>query len=180
MQILSMNNHQVSWGKQFKEIFDRGEKNYQSGDRVASSFFSNEETTFLASIGCKPQELFDFIEDQCNYGEPDFETVLQVAAIRNRYLREIQNGIASNVEIPSSQLPAKTKAMDGIPWLPRIIAKARAKMRGELDQNTMYGCGGDRSFLASNGLTLPEFLEIVWKAGDDNQIILEAVRSGLK
>ena len=44
----------------------------------------------------------------------------------------------------------------------------------------MYGCGGDRSFLASNGLTLPEFLEIVWKAGDDNQIILEAVRSRLK
>ena len=85
-----------------------------------------------------------------------------------------------NVEIPSRQLPAKTEPMDGIPWLPRIIAKARAKMRGELDQNTMYGCGGDRSFLASNGLTLPEFLEIVWKAGDDNQIILEAVRSRLK
>ena len=85
-----MNNHQIPGEKQFKEIFDRGEKNYQSGDRDASSFFSNEETIFLASIGCKPQELFDFIEDQCNYGEPDFETVLQVAAIRDRYLREMQ------------------------------------------------------------------------------------------
>ena len=180
MQISRMNNHQIPWEKQFKEIFDRGQKNYQSGERDVSSFFSDEETTSLASIGCKPQELYDFIEDHCNYGEPDFETVLQVAAIRDRYLREMQNGITSNVEIPSSQLPAKIETMEGIPWLPRIIAKARAKMRGELDQNTMYGCGGDRPFLASKGLTLPGFLEIVWKAGDDNQVILEAVRLGLK
>ena len=180
MQFFGMSDQEIPWQDQFKDVYDRGVERYQSGVRDVSSFFSGEDVSFLASIGCKPQELFDFIEDRCNYGVPDYETTLQVAAIRERYLREVQQGGLSKDEIPASQLPSKTESMDGIPWLPRIIAKARAKLRGQLDRDTMFGCGGDRPFLASHGLTLPEFLEIVWKSGDDDQSILKALRAGGK
>ncbi|MBT5926717.1 MAG: DUF5069 domain-containing protein [Verrucomicrobia bacterium] len=180
MQIDRMSRQKQSWEPQFKEIFDRGVERYTSGNRSVTSFFSSEEISFLASIGCKEQELFDFVEDRCNYGEPDFETALQVAVIRERYFREVQKGVAAEMAIPASELPLKPQAMDGIPWLPRIIAKARAKLRGQLDRETMYGCGGDRPFLASYQLTLPEFLDIVWEYGDDDQKILKALRAGGK
>jgi hypothetical protein len=173
-----MSNQRIPWEGQFKDIYDQGVEKYQSGDRDVNSFFTDKDVAFLASIGCKPQELFDFIEDHCNYGEPDYETALQVAAIRERYLREVQHGVTSKDVVPASQLPPKTESMDGIVWLPRIIAKARAKLRGQLDRETMFGCGGDRPFVASHGLTLPEFLEIVWKSGDDDQSILKALRAG--
>ncbi len=178
MQIFSMGIDKAEWANKFQTIFEQGLEKYQSGHRDVDSFFSSEETAFLATIGCKPQELFDFVEDRCKYGEPDFETAYQVAAIRERYFREVQNGVLSERIIPASQLPPKPQPLDGIPWLPRIIAKARAKLRGELDNDTMYGCGGDRPFVASYGLTLPQFLEIVWEAGDDDQVILNALRNG--
>ena len=34
--------------------------------------------------------------------------------------------------------------IDGIAWLPRILVKARLKLRGEMPADLMYGCGGDR------------------------------------
>lgn len=180
MQIFDMSHQQKTWENQFKTIYEQGVERYQSGNRDVNSFFSEEEISFLATIGCKPQELFDFLEDRVNYGEPDYETALQVASIRERYLREVQKGEISQDEIPASALPPKPEPLDGIPWLPRIIAKARAKLRGQLDRDTMYGCGGDRPFLASHGLTLPEFLEIVWESGDDDQKILKALKAGGK
>lgn len=180
MQIFCMSNQELRWENQFKAVYDRGVERYQSGHRDVDSFFWEEDVAFIASIGCKPQELFDYIEDRCNYGEPDYGTALKVAAIRERYLREVQHGVISKDEIPAGQLPPKPAAMDGIPWLPRIIAKARAKLRGQLDRDTMYGCGGDRPFVASHGLTLPEFLEIVWESEDDDQSILKAIRAGGK
>ena len=36
--------------------------------------------------------------------------------------------------------------MDGVAWFPRLVAKARAKLAGELDEPTMHGCAGDRPF----------------------------------
>jgi hypothetical protein len=58
-------------------------------------------------------------------------------------------------------------------YLPRILAKAKAKLRGELDPDLMFGCGGDRAFLArSGGLHLADFLRQVWAAdGDDGKIV---------
>ena len=49
--------------------------------------------------------------------------------------------------VDMEQLPAKAAQVDGIAWLPRIIAKARAKLRGEMPPDLMYDCGGDRDFL---------------------------------
>jgi hypothetical protein len=79
-------------------------------------------------------------------------------------------------------LPAKTDAVDGIEWLPRIIEKARLKLRGEMPDDLMYGCGGDRPFLRRMRMSLPDFLKLVWEAGDDDRRIVDAVKrsAGLK
>lgn len=180
MQIVPVSHMEPTWQRTFKELFETAVERYHSGRRSPQTMFEPEDINFLSGIGCTSQELFDFVDDSIRYDDLDYETTFQVAAIRERYLREVMQGVKSDRIIPASQLPPKPEPMDGIPWLPRIIAKARAKLRGELDEDTMYGCAGDRPFLASWGLTLPEFLEIVWEKEDDDQAILQALRSAGK
>lgn len=163
------------WVNTFKEVFDSGVNAYRNGNTRAEEMFSRPQQVFLGTIGSSTQEIFDFIEDYCDYGEPDFDTARDVAAIRRKYFDEVQHGIPSQFEIDPKELPEKTDELAGIPWLPRIIAKARAKLRGELDASTMYGCGGDRPFVKSIGTTLPEFLQLVWDSGVDDQKIIDSV-----
>ena len=73
-------------------------------------------------------------------------------------------------------LPAKKDEVDGIPWLPRLIEKARAKLRGEMPPELMYGCGGDRPFLRSMNVELAEFLRLVWICESDNRRIVDYVK----
>ena len=61
-------------------------------------------------------------------------------------------------------------------WLPRIIAKAQAKLRGEMSSDIMFGCGGDRAFLRKVGIDPAQFLRVVWNAGDDLEHIVEYVK----
>ena len=63
----------------------------------------------------------------------------------------------------------------GIRWLPRIIQKARAKLRGEMPPELMYGCGGDRPFLEGVHFGLAEFLRLVWESGDDTRRVVDEV-----
>ena len=51
--------------------------------------FSPEDVTFLNSVGCSAQELFDFVDDHLDWGEPDVETVLAVQEIRRDYLEQV-------------------------------------------------------------------------------------------
>lgn len=139
--------------------------------------FSAEDTSFLASIGCTPQELFDFVDDCLGCGDFDYETVLAVTEIRRRYFLEVMGGKATGRIVPMNDLPPKSAAVDGIAWLPRLIAKARIKLRGEMDPDLMYGCGGDRPFLRKHHMTLPEFLQLVWDQGGDDRAIVEAVKA---
>jgi hypothetical protein len=73
-------------------------------------------------------------------------------------------------------LPAKTDEVDGIAWLPRIIEKARLKLRGEMPADLMYGCGGDRQFIESVKMTLPQLLKLTWDCGDNNRRIIDTVK----
>ena len=61
------------------------------------------------------------------------------------------------------RLPAKTDAVHGIAWLPRIIPKTKAKLRGELPPSLMYCCGGDRNFFTTHDIHPAEFLSLVWR-----------------
>lgn len=168
------------WPVKFRKIYDRGVQSYRAGNRKASTMFNEEEKSFLASIGCTPQELFDFVEDFVNGGEPDFETVLLMTAVRRDYFLFVQKGKPSSRVIDMNKLPAKSAEVAGIAWLPRLIEKARAKLRGEMPPELMYGCGGDRPFLQGVNVEPADFLRMVWAAGDDNQKVIDHVLKSRK
>ena len=164
------------WSEQFRAVYDRALSAFRSGRSSVATLCDSADTAFLLSSGCSVQELYDFVEDAVDYGEPDLETVLDVQRIRRDYFLGVLRGEWTGQVVPMSALPLKTDAVDGIAWLPRLIVKARLKLRGELSPDTMYGCGGDRPFLRRMGLTLPGFLERVRDCGDDDLAIVEAVK----
>jgi hypothetical protein len=164
------------WQKRFRDVYVRGVAAWQAGRRSPKKMFDDEDARFLASIGCTRQELFDFVDDVQNCGEPDFDTVLEVQAIRRNYLLNVMGGEPSSRVASMDELPAKGDAVDGIEWLPRIIEKARLKLRGEMPSDLMFGCGGDRPFLRRMKMTLPEFLNLVWESGPDDRRIIDAVK----
>ena len=164
------------WSEQFRAVYDRALSAFRSGRSSVATLCDSADTAFLLSSGCSVQELYDFVEDAVDYGEPDLETVLDVQRIRRDYFLGVLRGEWTGQVVPMSALPLKTDAVDGIAWLPRLIVKARLKLRGELSPDTMYGCGGDRPFLRRMGLTLPGFMELVRDCGDDDLAIVEAVK----
>lgn len=164
------------WPEQFRKVYDAATQRYQAGERTPAKIFNEAELKFLAGIGCTAQELFDFIDDLARYGEPDFQTTLLVTGVRRAYFMIEQNGVASKTVISMDDLPAKRDEVDGIAWLPRLIEKARAKLRGEMPADLMYGCGGDRPFLREMNMELSEFLLLVWQCGDDNRKIIDYVK----
>ena len=165
-----------NWPKDFREIFEDGLDAYRLGKRNAESMFGSAPRVFFDAIGATPQEIFDFVEDTFYGGEPGFETTLLITVVRREYFLGVQKGMRSQRVIDMDSLPAKSAQLGGIEWLPRIIEKARAKLRGEMPADLMYGCGGDRAFLREHGIHAADFLREVWAAGDDAQRILEFVR----
>lgn len=167
------------WDSYFVELFDACVDEYDEGNQDFESWFSDEDLEFLKAIGCREREFFDFVEDNVgSSGEDPTGTIaLLVAAVRRDYFLTIQKGVPSTHVIVPSELPAKTAELEGFVWLPRIIAKARAKLKGEMDPDTMFCCGGDRAFLSKHDIHPADFLRVVWAAGDDDQKILEYVKS---
>ena len=100
--------------------------------------------------------------------------------VRRAYLREQQNGTTSSGMLDPTTLPAKDSDAEGIRWLPRIIPKAKAKLRGELHPDVMYSCGGDRNFLKTNDIHAAEFLRVVWENEDNDQAIVDWVVNRVK
>jgi len=64
--------------------------------------------------------------------------------------------------------------MGGVPWLPRITDKARAKLRGTIG-DYIYPCPADKKFLEGLGITAEKFTEIVAACETDAEVI-EKVR----
>lgn len=166
----------VDWEAQFRRIYDLAVINYRANVRGADVLFGTEEVAFLRSIGCTAQELYDFVEDWCEFGEPPPDTAVKLAAIRRNYFLTEQDGKPVDRPIPATVFPARDAELGGFRWLPRIIAKARARLRGELPPDLMYGCGGDRNFLRQVHLDPVEFLRLVWTAKNNEHRILEFVR----
>lgn len=166
----------IPWEQQFREVFDRGVAAWHDGRKSPSTMFSREDKAFLATIGCTAQELFDFVDDSLRYDDLDFDTALAVAAIRRDYFLKVMKGKTTGHMVSMDSLPAKTAEVDGIAWLPRLIVKARVKLRGEMPDDLMYGCAGDRPFLQRMKMDLPGFLKLVWESGDDDRRIINAVK----
>lgn len=165
----------MHWNDTFLALFDRCVGKYQAGNRDFSTYFSPEDLDFLATIGCREREFFDFVEDFCEENTPSPSTALCIAAARRDYLHSVQKHLPEDgPDLTRDDIPSFGEVLEGIPYLPRILAKARAKLRGKLDPDLMYGCGGDRNFLQKHGNLHPaDFLRRVWAAGDDDQKVLD-------
>ncbi|MCY3727367.1 MAG: DUF5069 domain-containing protein [Nitrospira sp.] len=164
------------WRPQLHTIYDRSVERFEQGHRGLEQVIGPEALTFLDSIGTSAQELYDFVEDWVEDGEPDFDAVAAMTDVRRTYFLTVQEGKPSDTVVPSASLPSGYARLGGYRWLPRIIAKARAKLRGELAPDIMFGCGADRPFLRSVNMEPAEFLKTVWNAGTDDRLILDAVQ----
>jgi hypothetical protein len=165
-----------AWDTQFTELFDRCLTRYRAGDTNFNGYYTDADLAFLGSIGYKPRELFDFVEDHGDGGEPSVTTAVMIASVRRDYLHTIMGGKPSGHEVTPDQLPAKDSELDGVRWLPRILVKARAKLRGELNPEIMYCCGGDRRFLREHDIAPADFLRVVWASDGDDSKVLAYVR----
>jgi len=158
-----------------KAIWDEAIAKYQSGNREADTFFDDASLAELASIGLNPMDVYDPVEDHLSGADIDFSTFLLISDARRDYFLNKQNGLQSTNILDSSLLPAKDLAERGIVWLPRIMPKAIAKLRGELPPETMYGCGGDRRFFATNNIHPAEFLRATWAYEDEPDKLIDWV-----
>jgi len=165
------------WTQHLRAIYDKALASYRGGNRDLATYFTEEETAYLRSIGLRPINIYDYAEDFASSGEPDWDTALLMIAVRRDYFLYMQASEWTDAEIDESDLPPKDAEMEGIPWLPRIIRKARCFLYGNLCHDIMYCCGGDRRFLRDHDIYPADFLRFVWSAKDDDQKILEFVKS---
>ena len=160
----------------FRELYERAVALYAEGKRGADSFFTAEEKQFLAANGITPQHMYDYAEDHNGYeGEPGLEQALGIELVRRDYFLNVQGGRASAARLDEGNLPAKTEEVRGIAWLPRLLPKARAKLRGELPPSLMYCCGGDRRFFKERDILPAEFLAVVWRNEKNDSAIVDWV-----
>ncbi len=173
--IKTMNHESEEWEERFRALFESKVTAYKNGEREVGGMFPKKEEDFLRSIGATPQEIFDFVEDWCDAGEPDPDTVLAITKIRRNYFLNEQQGQNSKYVKITDLFPPREASLAGLEWFPRIIEKARAKLYGELPPDLMYGCGADRRFLKNVNVSPVEFLQTVWEAGDDVDLIVKFV-----
>jgi hypothetical protein len=165
----------LDFQKELVRIWENAVGRYEEGHRSAKDFPIENDLPFLSSIGLNRMDVFDFAEDWVCEGMPDLATFLLIHEQRRDYFIETQKGKPSEDTLDSSTLPAKSEEIKGIRWLPRIIPKARAKLRGELPPDTMFCCGGDRNFFQENDIHPAEFLRVVKRAGNNDQAIVDWV-----
>ena len=158
-----------------RALWDKACRLYHEGRRGSGTYFTPEETSFLAANGLTAQHIYDYAEDFTSAGEPSWETALAIELVRRDYFLNVQNGKPSSVVLDEAKMPAKTDAVQGIEWLPRLIPKARAKLRGELPLSLMYCCGGDRRFFKQHDIHPTEFLSLVWRHERDDQAVVNWV-----
>jgi hypothetical protein len=161
----------------FRALYDHAVALYAAGRREADTFFDADQSAWLAANGLSAQALYDYAEDQANHGEPGYDHALSIELVRRDYFLNVQQGAASAVVADPDTWPAKTASVEGIEWLPRILPKARAKLRGELPASLMYCCGGDRRFFKAHDILPAEFLSAVWRHENDIPAVIAWVVS---
>ena len=164
-----------NFAEKFHALYDKALRQYTAGQRGVPTYFTADELAFLATNGLTAQSLFDYVEDHHNYGEPGYDQALAIELVRRDYFLNIQLGRPSAQMLDADRLPAKTEAVLGIEWLPRLIPKAKAKLRGELPSALMYCCGGDRRFFTTHDILPAEFLNLVWRNLHDDTAIIHWV-----
>lgn len=168
-------NH-FDFARQFRAVYDQAVARYAASQRTVDTIVSPEELHFLTANGLTAQNLYDYAEDHHGYdGDPGPEQALAIELVRRDYFLNAQQGRPSAARLDDTKLPAKTDAVRGIAWLPRLIPKAHAKLRGELPPSLMYCCGGDRRFFREHNILPAEFLSLVWRHENQPDAIVDWV-----
>lgn len=140
------------WNDTFYDLFREAVGRYHEGHRNVDGFFTDQEIIFLSSIGCRTRELFDFVETYARTGEPSPTTVLLMAAARRDFFLTVQHGqFYQGKPVIGYDLPGFGDELCGLPYLPRLIAKARAKLVGSMGDDIIYCCENDRRFFRDHG-----------------------------
>jgi Domain of unknown function (DUF5069) len=160
----------------FKSLYEKAVDLYIKGSRDVATYYTSEEIDWLFNNGINAQHMYDYAEDHCKYQEPGFEQALAIELVRRDYFLNIQRGIASQKILKEIELPSKTDSLQGIVWLPRLLPKARAKLRGELSSELMFCCGGDRNFFKTHNIMPAEFLSVLWRTGSDDNAIADWIK----
>jgi hypothetical protein len=160
----------------FRTLYDKAVALYANGNRRPESYFTSAENAWLAANGIAPQHLYDYAEDELNGGEPGHGNALGIELIRRDYFINVQECRPSATMLDEASLPPKDAAVEGITWLPRIIPKAKAKLRGELPPSLMYCCGGDRNFFRTHDIQPAEFLSLIWRNLDNDGAVIAWVK----
>ena len=161
------------------EVWQKAVKLYESGCKNSESFPIEEDLPFLKELGMNKMDIFDFAEDLVCEGEPDLATFLLIHEHRRDYFWEVQNRQSSTKRLESSSLPRKDAEIEGIRWLPRIIPKAKAKLRGELPRYYVLLRWG-QEFFHQNRIHPAEFLGAVRRSENDDQKIIDWVLKRVK
>jgi hypothetical protein len=99
------------WTRKLRELYDKAVDLYRGGNRDLDSYFSADERAWLTSVGLRPINLYDWAEDMVSAGEPDWNTVLLIAAARRDYFLVHQKGVTANTVTEAAELPAKTEEL---------------------------------------------------------------------
>lgn len=173
----------MEWNDRFMELFrDAVGRYHEQPQTPVNNFFLPEELSLLAEIGYHPGEMHAYVQEYATKGDPGPSTILLIAAARRSYFLIQERGqIRKAKPIRAENLPAPTDDYQEVPYLPRIIAKATAKLYGILAPNVMYYDNDDREFLRSHGDIHPaDFLYMVWNAHGDKQKVVSAVLTAMR
>ena len=173
----------MEWNDRFMLLFREAEERYLLNPQTpADRFYLPEEQDFLKSIGYQPAEMHGYVSEYATHGAPTPSTALLIAAVRRSYFLNAMRGMSGNAKpIKSNDLPAETEEFQEIPYLPRIIRKAEAKLFGILDPSIMYGDAADREFLRTHGnIHLADFLQLAASARSDRQRLVSAVLNAMR
>lgn len=165
---------------QFRRVYDHALAQFRVGAANATELFDEEQTSWLEFNGLSAQAFFDYAEDHVTGGEPGFAHALSIECVRRDYFINVQNRTPSNAVLDEPSMPRKHEAIAGIAWLPRLLPKARAKLRGELPPELMFCCGGDRHFFRTHDIMPAEFLNLVWRHFDNEDAIVEWVAQRIR
>jgi hypothetical protein len=164
-----------TFAAQLHALWEKACRLYAKGQRGAETYFTADQTAFLAANGITAQHVYDYAEDFTAGGDPTWDAALAIELVRRDYFLNVQGGKPSAVVLDEAKMPAKTDAIRGIEWLPRIIPKTKAKLRGELPPTLMYCCGGDRRFFQTHDIHPAEFLSLIWRHERDDAAIVNWV-----
>lgn len=173
----------MEWNDAFMTLLrDAVSRYHERPQTPVSSFFLPTEAELLGEIGYTPEEMYAYVLDYATHGAPSPSTILLIAAARRTFFLTAQRGISGNARpVRAADLPSEDDDYQGIPYLPRIIRKAEAKLHGTLESGLMYYDADDRRFLHEHGDIHPaDFLYLAWQSAGDKQKMVKAVLKAMK